>query len=114
MTTLYTYEKYYESRGNTLLPLQCEQCNKIFHIIKRRIQQALRCKTKTKCNYCSKSCASKAKAKLIELECNNCKKHFLRMKSKIKKSRSENYFCSKSCSNKFNYLKQHSRTYFLI
>ena len=103
MTTLYSYTDFYENKGDKLLPLQCEFCKKTFFVTKKRTQQAMREKGRTKCNFCSKSCAAKSKAKIIELECNQCNKKFSKIKSKIKKNKSNKYFCSKKCANIFNY-----------
>lgn len=98
MITLYTYKEFYACKVTDKLPLQCEFCQKEFHIIKRRIQSALRKNGKDKCNFCSKSCASKAKKQIIEFTCPVCNNMFTKAKSMIRDNKV--YCCSKSCAAK--------------
>lgn len=102
MITNYTYKEFYASLGSKKLELQCEFCKKKFFATKRRIQEALRGNGKTKCEFCSKSCASKSKKTMIDLICHQCKTAFKRDKSNVKKSKSGFYFCSNKCSANFH------------
>jgi len=100
MITQYNYKEFYSSLGSHKLLLQCEFCKNTFYVTKKRIQEALKGKGRTKCNFCSKSCASKSKKKLIELTCTMCNKTFFREKTNIKTNKN-GYFCSIKCSSKY-------------
>ena len=102
MITKYTYKLFYATKVTDKLTLECEFCHNDFSVIKRRIQSALKGKSRDKCNFCSRTCAAKSKTKFSELECDFCKRKFLRALTQIKKSKSDKHFCSKSCSAKFN------------
>lgn len=99
--TKYTYKEFYGNRVTSSLQLECEFCGNPFSVIKRRVQSALRGNGRDKCNFCSKSCAAKARAKFIELHCYFCGSKYTKKLSEIKKSKSDKSFCSKSCAAQF-------------
>jgi len=53
-------------------------------------------------NFCSPECLSKHRKQGKDVSCATCSKIFYKALREIKKSKSGNHFCSRSCSAKFN------------
>lgn len=93
----------YKSRE--LLPLECLHCKSIFKQAKSNIQWALKRSKKTGYNYlsyCSKNCKTSSKIDRVNFICCNCFTPVFIIRSTIKKSKSQNFFCSSSCSATYN------------
>lgn len=88
-----------------LIPLSCSNCLNTFYKTKRKIELATIRKSNTGINYismCSRKCSHEFFRKKITLICKLCNSKFDRVESSIKKSKSGNSFCSKSCAVTFN------------
>ena len=83
--------------------VKCDNCGKEFERETRRANEAIKRGYK---QYCSDEC--KANSKKIKCNCANCGKELLKNPSEIKKSKSGNVFCSKSCAASYN--NSHYRT----
>jgi hypothetical protein len=81
----------------------CKYCGKNFSVSKF---ESIRRKKKSlnQLNYCSHSCFCKHKTErgITNINCRNCNKEVKKYISEIKKSKSNNHFCSKSCSVTYN------------
>jgi hypothetical protein len=99
MKPLYTQSEFNLAKTEDKLPCKCYKCEKIFYKSKRTIKLALKNLDRHNGKYCSKSCGNKTK---VNVNCKNCNKTFKKEPSKIKKSKSGNNFCSKSCSAFYN------------
>jgi len=107
MKKLFSTYQYKLAKSRDLLPLECYECNKTFHVEKRFIQKAINKKLDYN-KFCNLKCKGKNKRKRIKLICSNCNKIFCRTACHMKPSKSGNYFCSKSCSAQYNNLhKKH-------
>lgn len=81
------------SKHTTLIDLICEYCNELFKRRKGNIRNR---------HYCSKECFSKSRSRSKLIDCNNCSKEILKSNADIKKSKSGNFFCSRSCAATYN------------
>ena len=100
MKPLYTQEQFDLVKSNDLLPCQCYQCNNTFLTNKKYILQTLKGNKKYSSKYCSRLCKSNSEHNSILVKCINCNFQFLKKPSEI--NRSNNNFCSKSCSATYN------------
>ncbi len=102
MIPLYSKEEFESAQSKDLLDLSCEVCKSTFKRSKQDIHQSLTNKnSKNKCKYCSNSCNNKSNIKKIKLNCSFCEKEIERAPNELKKSKSGNHFCSKSCATTF-------------
>jgi len=109
MIIKYSQKQYLNTKSNSFLLLECEFCHEKFMAKKKEITYVLKHhndkrKTKTNMKFCSRKCHIKFQTKKEKLNCLNCNKSFFRALTYIKKSKSKNYFCSKSCSATYNNL----------
>jgi hypothetical protein len=102
MNPLYTQKEFNSCKSRGKLPLKCQYCNKIFYRTKNKVQAMVKEKTFKKYNYCSKLCHYKSRIKQIKLLCTQCNKITYKRPFEIKKSKSKNHFCSKSCAATYN------------
>lgn len=77
--------------------LQCLHCNNEFLLEKHRVQRSIERGTG---KYCSQTCARHARRTSKEVTCANCKVLF--RKHGVELKRTNNHFCSRSCSAQFN------------
>lgn len=75
--------------------VNCDYCGKEFDKDKKYIK-------KDRKNYCCKECQNKGQIKTIICNCAYCGKEVLRLPSEIKRSKTGNVFCDKSCAASFN------------
>lgn len=100
---MYNETEYALAKGNDKLLLKCEMCHDTFLKTKESINQALHDhKSKNKLKYCSISCTAKGNLKKIKLSCAYCANEIFKTPSELKKSKTGNYFCSKSCTTTYN------------
>ena len=98
MKPLFTDEEFLKAKSRDMLPCECYKCNKKFYKVKYDIQKSIKNNKNHKTMYCSNECRiTKQKT-----NCTNCGIVIFKNLSEIKKSKSNNYFCSKSCSVKYN------------
>jgi hypothetical protein len=102
MIPLYTTEQFNSCKSRNTLPLKCEQCNETFYQTKHQIQCALRPTHIKTMDCCSSICSKIFKSKSIDTTCSNCQTLVTIKASELKKSKSGNAFCSKSCAATYN------------
>ena len=102
MKKLFTNLEFINAKSNEQLPCLCQYCNKTFYLTKHEIQIKLISKYKNM--FCSYKCKSKFQIAEIKIKCTNCNKEFNRIPSQIKKSKSNNHFCSQSCAATYSNL----------
>lgn len=102
MIPLFNTEDFEKSKHKDLLPCECKQCKKTFFRTKHNIQRFMNPNQHTNGDYCSKECQSFASKKTIKTNCINCNKEIFKIPIDIKKSKSKNLFCSRSCSASYN------------
>lgn len=100
MIPLYTQEQFDNAKSKDLLPCKCYNCNQIFNKTKKYIKDCLNQKHKNSGLYCSIKCNGESKKKKIQINCTNCNQLFEIQNYAIK--RSNNHFCSQSCSGSYN------------
>lgn len=101
MHRLFNDKKLQTSSGTNKLPLKCEVCGSVFHRKAKDIKHAI----KNNYNYfrfCSRKCNGTSQKDRVTISCSNCNLQFEKIKSQIKKSKSGNCFCSKSCAAQYN------------
>lgn len=86
-------------RGILLMPTYietiCKNCKKTFKKILKRYNENIKLKRDI---FCTRTCANTYKSSAINVICTNCKITIHKRPGEIKKSKSGNSFCSKSCS----------------
>lgn len=97
---LFTNAELQKSKWREKLPIECENCKKIFYKIKRDIKDSIRENGKNTCRFCSRQCAGITKGLSYEVECKQCGKSFKKFLAEIKKTK--NNFCCHSCSAIYN------------
>lgn len=101
MKPLYTTEQYDESKSIDKLLCSCYHCNTPFFTSKKHIDRVLKGFKPLDCRFCSMSCKSKFHTlPALDVNCTNCNTTFKKFQSQI--NRSNNHFCSRSCSATFN------------
>jgi ribosomal protein L37AE/L43A len=101
MKKLFTEQEFELAKQNTKLPLECKTCKNTFYRDKRTIRQvSMKENRKNACTFCSYKCRSKNFSEIVS--CANCGQKFEKLSKEIKKSKSGNHFCSKSCSTVYN------------
>jgi len=102
MIPLFTDEEFNQAKRNDLLPLQCKQCGKIFYKTKLVIYNFKNPNHTSSGNFCSRKCMGLSQINKQKVICTNCGKGFEKLPTEIKKSKTGNYFCSRSCSVSYN------------
>lgn len=102
MKPLYTKEEFNIAKSRQKLPLECKICKKTFYLTKHQIQDALLKHNHHKRDVCSRKCIDSFKNKKETVKCKQCDKQFKKQPFQIKKSKSGNHFCSRSCAAKYN------------
>lgn len=77
-----------------MLSVKCDTCNSDFEKESKYVKDG-------KKNYCCKKCQNKGQRKGKYFECSYCGEEVYRSPAEIKKSKSGNFFCNKSCSNSY-------------
>lgn len=101
MISRYKEEEFNKAKGKDLLPLECERCGKIFYKPKSMIKYELN-HSNGGCKYCSVKCSDISHRKKIKMCCCQCGKEIEITLSSYKKSSTKRFFCSSSCSAKYN------------
>ena len=101
MKPLYTKEEYNKAKAPDKLPCECYVCTNTFYTQKRQIISYLN-GNRNPPKYCSPECLSNDRTTKTNVNCTNCNGEFLKLPKDIKKSKSGNHFCSKSCSASYN------------
>jgi hypothetical protein len=99
MIPLYTNDEFENSKSTDNLSCLCYQCNKPFFRMKKEIKRSIK-GTRPDIRFCSQECLNESKITKKQVICSNCSQTFERPPSQLLKS--DNYFCSKSCSVTFN------------
>jgi len=102
MTPLYTENELMSSKNKDKLPLRCEQCDNKFYLTKEDISRCLNPNASSTGSCCSLRCSHKAKIKITAVPCKNCNIEIMKLPNEIKRSKTGNTFCSRSCSAKYN------------
>ena len=92
------------AKSSDKLPCKCYQCDKKFYVKKKYITHFNKLKDNSynKNKFCSNKCYGLFYDKKVELNCSNCGVKFKKIESQIKRSKSGNHFCSKSCAATYN------------
>jgi len=85
-----------------LIRLECEHCKKEFNVKKHLVQWAVKRKDIDTIRYCNRKCRGESQKIKIRKLCKNCNEILFLIPSVINKSKSGNYFCSKSCAVTYN------------
>ena len=102
MKPLFTEEEFQNTNSNDKLACQCYYCNNKFYRVKKDIANAMRDYHHVQAKYCSIQCNANAHKKSQIVQCVNCNIEFTKKLVNIKKSKSGNHFCSKSCAATYN------------
>lgn len=103
MKMLITEQEFNNLKGRDLIPLQCLICKKTFYKTKWICMEVKKHpNTKSPYNFCSKQCVWTFNTKSVLKQCKQCNKDIFIRKSILDRSKTQNFFCSKSCSTKYN------------
>ena len=95
MIKLFTEDEFISAKGETLLPMKCEYCGKIFYKPKKEIKYAEKHRPTT-CRFCSMSCSRSKRG--FNTNCAFCGKELKIKHYAYNDSVSKLFFCSHSCS----------------
>lgn len=86
----------------TILSIKCDFCNKNFPRSLKIVNNKKKFRGDLK--FCSSSCYNKYRTEKVtnHVDCANCKTSFQKKDAEIKKSKSGNHFCSRSCAGTYN------------
>lgn len=102
MKPLYTPLKFKQSKSRDNLPLECECCHKTFYAVKSQIQKVLAGNSSISFKYCGRKCSGQSIKNGKDYPCAQCKKLVYKTPREIKRSKSNNVFCSSSCAATYN------------
>lgn len=85
-----------------LYDFECEFCGKVFSIAGTWIALSLTNKKHNSFTFCSRKCRDASKIIKIKKQCAQCSKDINVLPRDIKKSKSGNVFCSRSCATTYN------------
>ncbi len=102
MIPLYTEAELSKANSRDLLPLECKGCSRRFLKPKNNILSSLSGHKRFKMDFCSNRCQRMYESPPITVVCSQCKKRFTKEPKEVKKSKSGNHFCSRSCAAKWN------------
>ena len=104
MKPLYTQEQFDSAKSTDKLPCECYQCGGMFYAQRNNLLRVIKKSTPNDCRFCSHTCTTifNRNSPPLEVDCSNCQSKFMKKQSDIKKSKSGNHFCSKSCSASYN------------
>jgi hypothetical protein len=102
MIPQYTEEEFKLAKSTDLLPCKCVICNNTFYKQKRVINRTTTNYDRNTGDFCSRECKRKSEGGFESVTCANCGKIIIKHSSAIKKSKTGNHFCSKSCAVSYN------------
>lgn len=102
MVKLFTEEEFNNAKPSDRLPLKCKQCGKTFFLEKKMIKYIVNHNGKGTGDFCSKKCLSLSRRMRIKVKCKQCGKEIEITNRIYEKSKSKNFFCSKSCAAYYN------------
>lgn len=79
--------------------IKCDCCGKEFDRPKNKVNEAIKNGLK---QYCCKECLSIGRSTKIKCQCAHCGKELFKLPSEIKRSKTGNVFCDKSCACSYN------------
>ena len=97
---LFTEEDYNNAKFRDLLPCKCDGCGKEF--LKKKTTIYIAKRDGFTHTFCSKECQSVLLTKQVLVTCTTCGKEFYKRNKEVKKSKSGNHFCSRSCAATYN------------
>ena len=77
----------------------CKQCECEFEKEKNKVNESIKREWSF---FCSKECLSENRKRRKKIKCKNCGKEVIRTFADIKKSKTNNFFCNRSCSATYN------------
>lgn len=102
MIKKFSDEEYLNKKGDDLLTFVCYNCECDFELPKKFYTCFLKGVYGGSLKFCSTMCFGKSNRKKIEKNCSNCNKIVEIRPSTLKKSKSGNFFCNRSCSGTYN------------
>jgi len=102
MKPLYSESEFNLAKTNNMLPFECYQCGNTFYRTKHVIKMGLNPNSSKKVMYCSRKCQFASQKTNKKVCCTTCDKKFIKTQNQIKKSKSGNHFCSRSCAATYN------------
>jgi len=111
MQPLFTQTNFKNAKSTTKLSLKCKGCNETFFRQKRTIQSVMKGQSlKNTLDFCSHKCQGKTIHPPIYRDCSQCGQQTKVKKSTIEKSKTKNFFCSRSCAATYNNLHKTTGT----
>jgi len=111
MKPLYSSSQFSNAKSRDRLPFICYCCKKTFLKEKHEIQKVLAGYPSLSCMFCSRQCSSKYRHNpKIETHCKQCEKIITVKYGEFRKSKSKNFFCSRSCAATYNNLHKTTGT----
>jgi hypothetical protein len=102
MKPLYSQQEFDCTNPHEKLSCQCYHCNSPFLVRKSDLNKCINGDPEREYKYCSASCKSFGDGMKVEVACSNCQTSVIKSRKELKRSKSGNHFCSRSCSASFN------------
>jgi hypothetical protein len=112
MKKLFDQETYDKTKSREKLPFECRYCKQKFLKEKKYVQVFMNGNGSngTTCEFCSIKCRNHFRNPPVPINCAQCKQEFKIKPCEIKKSKSGNNFCSRSCAATYNNLHKKTGT----
>jgi hypothetical protein len=101
MKPLFTQEEFDSAKANDKLPCKCYNCSETFFKQKKLIQTNVKY-NRGRIRFCSFDCSREYIRKKENVNCLNCGNIHEKRKIDIEKSKTGNFFCSRSCAAIYN------------
>ena len=102
--------EYKAAKSSDYLTFECEKCGNDFKKQKKFLKSILNGTSNSVIKYCSRKCEVEARIEDIDVICAECNTKFSSKPHLLKKSKSGNMFCNKSCSAKYNNKKRKKKS----
>jgi len=102
MRPLFDISKLSSFKSSELLPLECECCGKTFYIQAKYIKSVIKLHKLGHYKYCSKACQTEKQKTATNDICAQCSKIIIRQHCERRKSKTNRFFCSRSCAGTYN------------
>jgi DNA-directed RNA polymerase subunit RPC12/RpoP len=103
MKLLISQSEIRRMKSSDMVPLKCSVCGRSFHVEARFVRHTLtKRKDRNQHAYCSSECKYRNMTTAMEKECKNCSSRIMVQPNVYKRSKSRNFFCSRSCAATYN------------
>jgi len=101
MKPLFTEAQYTKLKSENKLPCECYVCQETFYVMKKNITYEMKM-NRNRLKYCSLKCRNIGRDVTVDCSCDSCGINFQKPLNQVKRSKTGNHFCSRSCAATYN------------